>query len=63
MIVTRNVGVAIGETGSLDSNEVANNTVSGDLACFGNDPASQFGDSGVTANTVGGDKLGQCGGL
>ncbi|MDE3133120.1 MAG: hypothetical protein KGL15_03540 [Acidobacteriota bacterium] len=43
-----------------DSSEVANNTISGNLICSGNNPAVQFGDSGGGPNTVGGHAVGQC---
>jgi hypothetical protein len=55
-----NVGVAIGETGAPDSNEVVTNTISGNLICLANSPAPQFGDSGGAPNAVGGHKIGQC---
>lgn len=46
--------------GDDDGNEIATNTIHGDLACFGNTPAIQFGDSGGTPSTVFGDAEGQC---
>src|SRR5579864_3639098 len=46
--------------GDDDGNEIATNTIHGDLACFGNTPAIQFGDSGGTPSTVFGDATGQC---
>lgn len=46
-----------------DGNEISANTIQGDLACFGNSPAMQFGDSGGSASTVFGDALGQCTGV
>jgi hypothetical protein len=46
-----------------DSNEVATNTIGGNLVCFGNSPAAQLGDSGGTINTVGGTKFGECAAL
>ena len=58
-----NVGVAIGDLGTLDSNEVATNLIFGNLSCFGNSPAAQLGDTGGTLNTVFGAKLGECAGL
>lgn len=63
VIVNDNVGVAIGDLGTLDSNEVATNTISGNLICLGNSPGAQIGDSGGTPNTVRGHKIGQCTGL
>jgi hypothetical protein len=44
-----------------DAGEVLQNTVHGNLACFANTPAVQFGDSGAAPNVVGGFALGQCG--
>jgi hypothetical protein len=63
VIFSNNTGNQIGETGEPDSSEIANNTISGNLICQGNDPVAQFGDSGGTANTVGGHATGQCAGL
>jgi len=59
MIVNNVTGVDIGEFGP-DSNEVNTNTVSGNLACFDNSPAIQFGDSGGAPNVVSGRAFGQC---
>ena len=44
-----------------DAGEVLQNTVHGNIACFGNSPAVQFGDSGASPNVVGGYAFGQCG--
>ncbi len=44
-----------------DANEIVTNTVAGDLACFANSPAVQFGDSAGASNIVGGNARGQCG--
>ena len=44
-----------------DANEIVTNTVAGDLACFANSPAVQFGDSAGMSNIVGGNARGQCG--
>lgn len=60
VILTNNVGVTIGDLGTPDSTEVASDTISRNLICFGNQPPAQIGDSGGTVNTVGGHKLGQC---
>lgn len=46
-----------------DANEVATNTISGDLVCKGNSPAAQVGDSGGAPNVVGGEAKGECAGL
>jgi hypothetical protein len=63
VLISHNVGVAIGDSGLPDSNEVASNTIFGNLACFGNTPGAQIGDSGGSANAVGGLELGECAGL
>jgi len=48
--------------GSPDAPEVISNaTIDGNLACFANDPAVQFGDSGGTSNVVRGHAFGECG--
>ncbi len=60
-LITFNHGVTRGEEGQLDSNEVVQNTVYGSLACFGNNPAVGFGDSGASPNVVYGLALGECG--
>jgi hypothetical protein len=60
VVLLNDVGVTTGETGEPDSTEVVTNTITGNLICFGNSPAAQFGDSGGSPNTVGGLKLGQC---
>jgi hypothetical protein len=46
-----------------DSTEIATNTVTQNLVCFGNQPVAQIGDSGGAPNVVGGAKLGECAGL
>lgn len=46
--------------GDEDGNEISGNTVSGNLNCFGNFPAVQFGDSAGVPNTVSGNVHGQC---
>jgi hypothetical protein len=43
-----------------DGNEIADNTIKGNLNCVANNPAVQFGDSAGTPNTVGGRTNGQC---
>lgn len=47
--------------GSPDAMEVDNNVVQGNLACFHNVPAVQFGDGGSAPNLVGRHGLGECG--
>lgn len=54
--VTMNNNVLVDE----DGNEFVTNVISGNLACFGNSPAPQIGDSEGHPNIVGGAKLGQC---
>lgn len=56
-----NLVVAFNRMGDPDANEVASNTVAGDLACFRNDHAVQYGDSGGTPNVVGRRAFGECG--
>jgi hypothetical protein len=46
-----------------DATEVGANTVLGNLACFGNSPAAQFGDSGSPPNIVIGNATGECAAL
>ncbi len=60
---SKNTGTAIGDFGTLDSSEVADNTVSGNLICRGNNPSAQFGDSGGGPNLVSGQALGECAAL
>lgn len=60
VVINHNIGLARGDNGKLDSNEVVTNRIRGDLACYGNVPAAQIGDSGGTLNVVRGQKLGQC---
>ena len=43
-----------------DGNEYVTNTIHGALACTGNDPAPQVGDSQGSPNVVTGRKTGQC---
>jgi hypothetical protein len=44
-----------------DAMEVVTNAIRGDLACYANIPAIQFGDSAGSPNVVGGWASGQCG--
>jgi hypothetical protein len=44
-----------------DASEVATNTVLGNLTCFSNKPAIQFGDSDGAPNRVGHGAFGECG--
>ena len=50
-------------TGDPDGNEVSGNLVHGNLNCFNNAPAAQFGDSAGVPNTVIGTTRGQCNNL
>jgi hypothetical protein len=63
VVFSHNAGTAIGGLGTLDSSEIADNVVSGNLICRGNDPAAQFGDSGGGPNVVSGRALGECAAL
>jgi len=46
-----------------DGNELVTNVIHGSLACTGNDPAPQVGDSGGEDNVVTGGTSGQCAGF
>jgi hypothetical protein len=59
--VAGNVAFIGNTTSDPDGNELGSNLVSGNLACLGNLPATQFGDSNAAANMVGGSAFGQCG--
>lgn len=48
------------KTGDPDGNEVVTNHIVRNLACVGNVPAPQIGDSGGSLNFVGGLATGQC---
>ncbi|HXI95860.1 MAG TPA: hypothetical protein VNG04_07020 [Candidatus Acidoferrum sp.] len=48
------------KTSDPDGNEVATNTIGGDLSCNGNNPKPQVGDSGGAPNVVSGHARGQC---
>jgi hypothetical protein len=63
VIFSHNSGNQIGDLGTPDSSEVADNTIGGNLICQGNDPAAQFGDSGGGPNSVSGHAIGQCSSL
>lgn len=62
-VVRGNVLVMNDITLSTDGNEIATNTIFGNLACFHNFPHAQIGDSGGAPNTVSGAKLGECASL
>ena len=59
--VSGNVLVAGNKLADPDAMEVVSNHVRRNLACFGNSPAVQFGDSHGTPNLVRGTAAGQCG--
>ena len=48
------------QMGDPDANEMLDNIVGRNLACFGNTPAVQVGDSTASSNTVYGRALGEC---
>jgi hypothetical protein len=56
-----NVTYAGDTTADPDGMEIDNNLVRGNLDCFHNSPAIQFGDSQATSNIVGGNASGECG--
>ncbi len=59
--VRRNV-LVIGNTfGDSDADEVVGNNIHGGIACFGNNVAVQYGESGATPNIVRRFARGQCG--
>jgi hypothetical protein len=68
VIVANNSGTQTGLPGTefegvLDSNEVVDNVIGGNLICHGNTPPAQIGDAaeeGGGANTVGGNAIGEC---
>ena len=49
--------------GILDSTEIVDNAIGGNLICHGNSPAAQIGDSGGGPNSVDGNAIGECAGL
>lgn len=66
VIFSKTSGTQTGEgpfEGILDSSEVADNVISGNLICQGNSPAAQVGDSGGGPNIVGGKAVGECASL
>jgi hypothetical protein len=58
--VRGNVTVAGNKMGDPDAMEVDNNLIKGNIACFNNVPAVQFGDGNSAANLVGGRASGEC---
>ena len=61
--VGHNVGFRDNVVADPDGNEVATNTIRGNLICRGNSPAAQVGDSGGAPNTVLDSALGECASL
>jgi hypothetical protein len=55
------VTFAANATSDPDGMELGSNLVGGNLACFANVPAAQFGDSSAAPNMVRGAALGECG--
>ena len=60
---SNNVSLTGNTTADPDGNEIAHNTVLGNLSCSGNVPANQAGDSAGGKNVVLGRASGQCAGL
>jgi hypothetical protein len=58
-----NVSVRGNRMADPDGNEIATNTIGGNLACFNNVPHAQVGDSQGAPNVVAGKKLGECASL
>ena len=58
-----NVSVRGNRMGDPDGNEIATNTIGGNLACFNNVPHAQVGDSQGAPNVVAGKRLGECANL
>jgi hypothetical protein len=58
--LANNAGVAIGDDGTLDSNEVTDNSILGTLDCRDNTPPAQIGDSGGGPNHVFAWSTGEC---
>ena len=58
--VSRNVIYQRNSFADPDASELTTNTVGGNMICFGNSPAVQFGDSQGAPNVVGGKALGEC---
>jgi hypothetical protein len=59
-IVLGTVYVAHNTFADPDATEIGGNEVFGNLACFHNAPAAQFGDNGPAPNTVIGKATGEC---
>lgn len=59
--VSGNMSVTDSMMADPDANEVLTNRVWGNLACAGNDPVVQYGDSSGSPNRVSGNASGECG--
>jgi hypothetical protein len=63
-VIRNNVGGSVrligNRFGDTDAMEIVTNHVSGNLACFNNNPVAQVGDSGGAPNVVLGQKRGEC---
>jgi hypothetical protein len=59
--VRHSVLVSRNKMADPDANEVVSNFIRGNIACFRNSPAIQFGDSQGVPNLVGRHAFGQCG--
>ena len=55
-----NVSVNNNTFADPDADEIQTNVIAGNLSCFGNSPAVQFGDSSGSPNIVGGQAIGEC---
>ena len=60
LLVANNVDFNDNLTGDPDGNEIATNTIRGNLSCAGNSPSPQIGDSAGGQNDVFGHAHGQC---
>lgn len=58
--IMRNVDFHGNVSADPDGNEIATNSIGGNLSCTGNSPNPQIGDSGGSLNTVRGHANGQC---
>lgn len=58
-----NITITDNVAANSDGNEVATNTIWGNLICLDNTPGAQLGDSGGQPNTIHGHAIGECAGL
>lgn len=59
-LILGNVNYNFNTLDDSDGNEIATNTITGNLYCQANSPAVQIGDSGGALNSVGGTTFRQC---